>query len=200
MFAVTAIVLVVGGTAEATDPNGFRALSAKQLQAIMPKLTDERAATFLKLLNDAMKEFEINTLQRQAAFLAQVAHESGELRHMEEMISSAAVDGRKDFGSTKLGDGGRYKGRGPLQLTGRASYRAAGQALKLDLENQPELVAKPEIGCRVSAWFWKIGGLNQLADQGDFRGISLRINGSSNGLEQRQKYYRKAKEVLGAKS
>src|SRR5438067_12548272 len=109
MFAVAAIALLVGGTAEATDPNGFPAVSAKQLQAIMPKLTDERAGTFLKLLNDAMKEFEINTPQRQAAFLAQVAHESGELRHMEEMISSAAYDGRSDLGNTKPGDSGRYK-------------------------------------------------------------------------------------------
>src|SRR5437868_3942805 len=138
MFAVAAITLLVGGTAEATDPNGFPAVSAKQLQAIMPKMTDERSATFLRLLNDAMKEFEISTPQRQAAFLAQVAHESGELRHMEEMITSTAMtDGRSDLGNTKPGDNGRYKGRGPLQLTGRANYRAAGQALKLDLENQP---------------------------------------------------------------
>jgi putative chitinase len=162
----------------------------------MPKLTDERAATFLKLLNDAMKEFEVNTPKRQAAFLAQVAHESGELRFLEAMISDAA-DSRTDLGNTQRGDAGKYIGRGPLHLTGRANYRAAGQALKLDLEAKPEQVAKPEVGFRVAAWFWKAGGMNQLADQGDIRGISLRINGSNNGLDQRQKYYKKAKEVLG---
>jgi len=170
-IAVAAIVLLGGETAVA-DPNGFPALSAKQLKAIMPKLTDARADTFLKLLNDAMKEFEINTPKRQAAFLAQVAHESSELKYMEETMV-AATDGRPDLGNTKPGDGSRYKGRGPLQLTGRANYRSAGQALKLDLENQPELVAKPEVGSRVAGWFWKAGGFNMLADQGDFRNISL---------------------------
>jgi putative chitinase len=170
-----------------------------QLQAIMPKLAEDRAATFLKPLNDAMKEFDISTPKRQAAFLAQIAHESGELRYMEELISGDKYDGRTALGNTQPGDGKRYKGRGPIQLTGRSNYRNAGAALRLDLENKPELVAEPEVGTRIAGWFWKANGLNELADAGDFRQITKRINGGYAGQEARMRYYKKAKEVLGVK-
>ena len=203
MCAVSAMVLAVGGVAVAdlsAQPDRFPALTAKQLQAIMLKLSADGAGTFLKPLNDAMREFEINTPKRQAAFLAQVAHESGDLRYMEEPIATADYEGRADVGNTQPGDGKRYKPRGPLQLTGRANYRAAGRALRLDLENQPELVLKPEIGCRVAAWYWKAQGLNELADAGDFRQITQRVSTGRNGYEQRLKTYRRAKDVLGIRS
>jgi putative chitinase len=202
-FAVSAVMLVAGGVLagdSSAKPNGPPALSAAQLKAIMPKLTDEGAGKFLQPLNDAMKEFGITTPQRRAAFLAQVAHESGDLRYMEEPIATMNYEGRADLGNTQPGDGKRYKPRGPLQLTGRANYRAAGRALKLDLENQPELVIKPEIGCRVAAWYWKAQGLNELADAGDFRQITQRVSSGRNGYEQRLKTYRRAKEVLGIRS
>jgi putative chitinase len=191
--------VAMGGVAAADSndkPNGSPALSVKQLQAIMPKLSDERAATFIKPLNNAMREFEITTPKRRAAFLAQIAHESGELRYMEELMSGEKYENRPGLGNTQPGDGKRYKGRGPIQLTGRANYRNAGFALRLDLENKPELAAQPDVGCRIAGWFWKANGLNELADAGDFRTITKRINGGYHGQEQRLKYYHKAKEVL----
>src|SRR5215467_14480028 len=118
---------------------------------------------------------------------------------MEEIASGAAYEGRRDLGNTQPGDGKRYKGRGPIQLTGRANYRRAGKALGLDLEKDPAKAADPAVGFRVAGWFWKTHGLNELADKGDFREITRRINGGYNGLASRQAFYKKAKEVLGVK-
>lgn len=180
----------------ADDKAAYPELSAKQLKAVMPKLTEDKVEVFLKPLNAAMKEFEINTPKRQAALLAQIAHESGQLRYMEEIASGEAYEGRKSLGNTQPGDGKRYKGRGPIQLTGRANYRRAGEALKVNLEENPEKAAEPAIGCRVAGWFWKTHGLNELADKGDFKEITKRINGGYRGLEAREQYYKRAKEVL----
>jgi predicted chitinase len=173
-------------------------LTPELLRAVMPKVPDDQATRFAELLNTTLKEFDINSPRRQAAFLAQLAHESGQLRHMEEIASGEAYEGRKDLGNTQPGDGKRYKGRGPIQLTGRANYRMAGQALGLDLEGKPEQAAQPEVGFRVAGWFWKSHGLNELADKRDFRAITRRINGGLNGLESRQKYYDNALKALGA--
>jgi putative chitinase len=194
MFAATSLALLA--LAADPAPPQFPALTAAQLRAIMPHLPADRAEQFLKPLNDAMKEFGINTPKRQTAFLAQIAHESGELKYMEEIASGEAYEGRKSLGNTEPGDGKRYKGRGPIQLTGRGNYRKAGEALKLDLEGKPETAAEPAIGCRVAGWFWKTHGLNELADKGDFRQITRRVNGGFNGQARREEYYKRAKDVL----
>jgi predicted chitinase len=191
----------VAGAEELAQPGGGPALSAAQLRAIMPKLESGRADNVLKPLADAMKEFEINTPKRRAAFLAQVAFECHELRHLEEQFANLdSYENRPDLGNTKAGDGKTFKGRGPLMLTGKANYKAAGKALKLDLEANPELVLKPEVGCRVAAWYWKDRGLNELADKGDFRGITQKIHGDFTGLDARQKFYSQAKAVLGVRN
>ena len=161
-------------------------------------LTPERLATFLGPVNRAMWKADITPAKRRAAFLAQLAHESGELRYMEEIASGQAYEGRTDLGNTEPGDGKRYKGRGPMQLTGRANYRKAGEALGLDLEQKPEIVAQPEIGCQVAGWFWQTHKLNALADADDVQRSTRRINGGLNGLKQREAYYRSANEVLKA--
>ena len=171
-------------------------LTTAQLRAIMPRLTNPRARQFIGPLNDAMREFAINTPRRRAAFLAQLAHESGELRYMEEIASGEAYEGRKDLGNTETGDGVRFKGRGPIQLTGRANYRKAGRDLGLNLEGHPTLVANPCIGCRVAGWFWQQHQLNELADQGDFVAITRIINGGLRGQTQREAYYQRARQVL----
>jgi predicted chitinase len=174
-------------------------VTTRQLQAIMPKLTDRRASEVLLPLNSAMQEYDINTPKRQAAFLAQLAHESGEFKFMEEIASGEAYEGRQSLGNTQPGDGKRYKGRGPIQLTGRANYRKAGLALKVDLEANPTLAARLDVGFRVAGWYWKTHGLNDLADQGDFTAITKKINGGTNGLAHREKYHQRAKDVLGVR-
>lgn len=170
-----------------------------QLLAIMPLLKRRSwAPDLLARINEAVEEFEINASPlRLAAFLAQLAHESAELRYMEEIASGAAYEGRQDLGNTEPGDGRRFKGRGPIQLTGRANYREFGEALGLDLIANPQLAARPEVGFRIAGLFWKRKGLNELADARDFRGITRRINGGLNGIEDREKYYERAKRALG---
>lgn len=174
-------------------------ITQAQLVAIMPYAT-RRAEVFLDPINAAMAEFGITTNKRMAAFLAQIAHESGELRYVRELASGAAYDiGRLavDLGNTPEadGDGQRYKGRGLIQITGRANYKRCGTALGLDLLAHPELLEQPDNACRSAAWFWQTKGLNELADSGDFRKITRRINGGYNGMDDRLKYYARAQKV-----
>lgn len=180
-------------------------LAAIHLMKVMPLLPRSKVDLYVPYIQRALDEFEINTPARVAAFLGQLAHESGQLKYFEEIASGAAYEGRKDLGNVVKGDGVRYKGRGPIQLTGRANYREYGKMLGLDLESSPELVASPEVGFRVAAAFWKRKGLNELADAGKYKEISIKINGINkktgmpNGLEERIRYYTLAKEVLGVR-
>ena len=167
-----------------------------ELRQIMPNCPAAKRADYLPFIQQAMEEFEITSYLRETAFLAQLAHESAELRYMEEIASGAAYEGRKDLGNTQAGDGKRYKGRGPIQLTGRANYTKYGSLLGLDLVNDPIVAATKEVGFRIAGQFWKLNGLNELADQQQFKSITKRINGGYNGLDDRIKYYERAKKVL----
>lgn len=152
---------------------------------------------FVDPLNAAMDEFGISdNVQRETAFLAQVGHESGGFRYVRELASGEAYEGRYDLGNTEEGDGVRYKGRGALQITGRANYAACGDALGLDLITEPELLEQPENACRSAAWFWDSHGLNDLADRGDFLRITKRINGGTNGWADRTALWERAKNRL----
>lgn len=170
-------------------------MTLSDLQAIMPA-AGSRALLFLDPLNAAMAEFEINSKLRQAAFLAQVGHESGQLRYVKELASGAAYEGRADLGNSQPGDGVRYKGRGLIQLTGRANYVALMMMLNIDCVEHPEILEEPINACRSAGWFWKRNGLNEVADKGDFLKITKRINGGTNGLADRQELYKRALEVL----
>lgn len=172
-------------------------ITVEQLRAVMPNLSASKAAEYLPLLNSAMAEAQINTPQRKAMFLAQLAHESAELRYFEEIASGSAYEGRRDLGNTQPGDGRRFKGRGPIQLTGRANYQKAGQALNLPLEADPPLAARPDVGFRTAGWYWNSRGINEVADRGDFVGVTKKINGGTNGLADRKQYYAAAKRALG---
>ena len=119
-------------------------------------------------------------------FLAQLAHESGNFRYMEEIASGAAYEGRKDLGNVNKGDGVRYKGRGPIQLTGRANYRKYGQELGIDFENNPTIVALPSVGMLVACKYWSENNLNVFADYDDVTTITRRINGGLNGFDDRK--------------
>lgn len=171
-------------------------VSLEQLQAIMPDLPNPEE--YLPYLNAAMTEAEITTPLRQAAFLAQLAHESGELQWFEEFAAGWEYEGREDLGNVYEGDGPLYKGRGPIQLTGRANYTAAGEALGLDLVNDPWQVATAEVGFRTACWFWVSRDLNSYADAGDFDSICLLVNGGWNGYQERLGYYGVACKALGA--
>jgi predicted chitinase len=181
-------------------------VTVEELRKLMPNLSLGKATWYAPFLNAAMLEQEIISKKRRCAFLSQLAHESAQLRYMEEIASGAAYEGRHDLGNTQPGDGKRYKGRGPIQLTGRANYRKFGRLLDLDLEKQPQIASKPENGFRIAALFWKLNGLNELADQLSMKGdqaergilikITKRINGGLNGLNDRLNYFRIAKQVL----
>ena len=133
---------------------------------------------------------------RLAHFMAQLVHESGSFRYMEEIANGAAYDGRKDLGNVVAGDGVRYKGRGPIQLTGRANYARFGKLAGIDFEEYPAIVANPSIGLHVALLFWRDKNLNVLADNDDIVGITKRINGGTNGLAGRKAHYAKAKALL----
>lgn len=160
----------------------------------------DRATEWLPHIEAAMEEFEITTPERQAAFLAQIGHESGGLHWVTEIWgptdTQRRYEGRADLGNTEPGDGVRFKGRGLIQTTGRANYRATGEALGVDLIAQPELLADSVLAARSAAWFWKEHGLNELADAGDFMRITRRINGGLNGFDDRLALFEVAKEVL----
>ena len=127
-------------------------------------------------------------------------HESGQPRYVKEVWGPTAVqaryEGRKDLGNTVVGDGSKYRGRGLIQITGRANYMACGEGLGLDLIKQPELLEKPQHACMSAAWFWATKGLSNLADAGQFDKITQRINGGQNGAADRQALYARALKVL----
>ena len=144
-----------------------------------------------------MGKYQINTPKRIAAFIAQIAHESGSLKYVEEIASGAAYEGNKGLGNAQPGDGIKFKGRGLIQLTGRANYKLVGQALNYDFISKPEDLELPGPACYSAAWFWDSRQLNTLADKDDFLGITKKINGGTNGLEDRKKHWATAKKVLG---
>ena len=174
-------------------------ITAQQLLQILPN-AGPVAGVFVPLLNTAMVHYQIIGPKRVAAFIAQIGHESGQLKYVKEIwgptAAQARYEGRKDLGNTLAGDGSRYRGRGLIQITGRANYMACGEALSLDLIVQPELLEKAQHACMSAAWFWATRGLNALADAGQFDRITQRINGGQNGAADRQALYARALKVL----
>jgi predicted chitinase len=183
-------------------------LAESDLQRIMPRLPADKRQLYLPFLNRVMEIDEIDTPPRMAAFLAQLAHESGEFRFMEEIWGPTAAQRRyeppsdlaRKLGNTQPGDGKRFKGRGPIQITGRFNYKKYGDLLGVDLISNPDLAATPQIAFQTAGLYWRSNGLNELADRQDFITITRRINGGLNGLADRQKYYDIARNVLGVGS
>ena len=158
------------------------------LAAMFRKLgaSAERAVELGLSANVHLRTAEIlHSKLRLAHFLAQIAHESGNFRYMEEIASGALYEGRRDLGNTVRGDGVRYKGRGVLQLTGRANYKRYGEKLGIDLEQNPTLAANPSISMLVATTYWTNSELNQYADKDDIIVITRRINGGQNGIWDR---------------
>ena len=195
-------------------------IDAKKLQAALGLVTDgiigrdtmralfarfgadpSRAGELALAANVHFRTYGIlDTGLRLAHFMAQVAHESGGFRYMEEIWgptpAQKGYEGRADLGNVVTGDGFRFKGRGPIQLTGRSNYRTYGRKVGIDFENHPDIVAMPSVGLLVGCMFWDDKGLNARADADDVEGITRKINGGTNGLPDRRALLAKAKALI----
>lgn len=171
-------------------------ITEAQFQEMMPN-AGARLDAHWPYINPALDVAEISTPLRISAFLAQLAHESGEFHYMQELADGSAYEGRADLGNTEPGDGVRYKGRGPIQITGRANYAACGKALGLDLIGNPKLLEEPEYGTLSATWFWDSKHLSLLADHGWFRAITRAVNGGYTGWADRLQYYEENRRILG---
>jgi len=171
--------------------------------AVIKQICPSGSQTIRKGVADAMPDlatkFGINTPLRQAHFLAQCAHESAGMRTTVEYASGKEYEGRKDLGNVQPGDGVRYKGRGLIQLTGRANYGSYGKKLGVDLIGHPDLAAAFPAAIQTAALYWNDHGLNALADKDQVVAITKKINGGVNGLSERELYLAKAKKALGVK-
>lgn len=202
-------------------------ITQEQMAEALPGVKDENIELFYEPLIAAMEEFGIDTPARMAGFLAQCAHESGNFSAVRENLNYSADGLRRVFpkyfrdvdaddyhrqpekianrvyanrmgnGDEDSGDGWRYKGRGLIQLTGKTNYTLCGEDLEVDLIAEPEYLETPEGAARSAAWFWWKNNLNAFADKNDIVGMTKRINGGTNGLEDRKKHYFHALEALG---
>lgn len=161
----------------------------------------DRAQRNVDAITAAMEEFGITTPARQAAFLANVGHESGGLHWATEIwgptIPQQRYEGRRDLGNVQPGDGFRFRGRGWLQTTGRANYEALSKHLGVDYVADPDRLANPVDAARSAGYFWQSHNLSQYADAGDFLKVVRVINGGYNGLSERQMLWASAKAALG---
>ena len=173
----------------------------KQTFKLAAGLTQAMADRWHAPVMAAWAEFGIDSLARQAAWLGQIGHESGGFIYTRELWGPTPAqqryEGRADLGNRQPGDGKRFMGRGLIQITGRANYRACGAALGVDLEADPALLQGDALAARSACWFWQRKNLNALADAGDFVTLTRRINGGTNGLADRQQRWERAKRALG---
>jgi putative chitinase len=183
-------------------------------------------AKWLQPLNDAFEKFQINTPRRQAAFLGQCMVESGKFTHLSENLNysaarlvqvwpakfrgvdPAAYGGNPEKlanrvyagiignGDEASGDGYRFRGRGVIQLTGRANYKACGDGIGKDLTAEPDYVATPEGAIMSAAWYFKSRGLNELADNWNLDELTRRVNAAKLGLVERKNYSEQALKAL----
>jgi putative chitinase len=219
-------------------------LKPEDLKKIMPSIPAASLESFTAALDAAMTKDMINTVTRASAFLAHLAHESGELRFWSELlnynadqllkmwpkrftkdtaiqyggkpekIANFVYANRNGNGDEASGDGWRYRGRSPIQITFKNAYKDAGAFIGVDLVADPEKAAEAEHGFKIASWFWVKGAgermndtakkrvpvgsnLNTIADIPDFEATTFAINGGLNGWDQRLKYYHKALEILG---
>ncbi len=175
------------------------------IMAVAPRFSGRRAESQRRIVAEVsaifastLDAYAINTKLRIAHFMAQVTHECAGFRTTEEFATGAAYEGRSDLGNTQKGDGRRYKGRGLIQLTGRANYRDIGKKLNLPLEDFPELAGDPSVSLKIACEYWKARKINAAADRDDLIKATRLVNGGLNGLEDRSKYLRKAKEALAS--
>jgi len=140
----------------------------------------------------SLHKASFNSREKITHFLCQIHHESGEYRYLEELASGEDYEFRADLGNRSPGDGRRYKGRGLIQLTGRANYGEFERDTGLPVLEKPTLLLQPKFAVKSAVWFWIKRGLPQLAEKGDFDAIVRRVNGGLNGYQDRLEYLRLA--------
>jgi putative chitinase len=198
----------------------------EQLAQIIPN--NPYVAEWYDAVSRILPDYEINTVNRVAAFLAQCAHESAnftalkenlnytaaslsrvwpsrfppgiaeQYAHNQEMIANRAYCDRMGNGPESSGDGWRYAGKGLIQLTGKDNYTRFAESIETPVEQLPEYLATFEGAVQSACWFWEVNNLNQWADAGDILTLTKRINGGTIGLADREKHYQHACHVLGA--
>jgi putative chitinase len=166
------------------------------LRAVMPHAVPSRCVAFAPHLARAMSAWRIETPRRQAAFLAQCAHESGSLLYTREIASGEDYEGRQDLGNIHAGDGRKFPGRGLLQVTGRFNYRRYGEAVGKDFLLQPQLLELPEYAADSAGWFWHDKRLNQFADRDEFAALTKALNGGYTHLDRRISCWLTARAAL----
>lgn len=146
-----------------------------------------------------LNSYGINTRLRVAHFMAQIEHESGGFKYLTELGGKSyfeKYEGRKDLGNIQKGDGFKFRGRGYIQVTGRANYTLLSKDMRIDFVNNPDMLSQ-EANAMISAvWYWNKNKLNSLADANDIKGITKRINGAYNGLDDRRKRFDKWYNLL----
>lgn len=170
----------------------------QQFQENAPGVPEATLREYLPHLNAAMLRANINTDARKAVFIAQLGHESDGFNTLEEYASGRNYEGRTDLGNIHPGDGRRFKGRGPIQITGRDNYTSYGQAIGVDLVQDPEIAATTEVGFRLAAEYWTRNDLNGPTDRGQFNTVTQRINGGQNGADDRRRRWRRAQRTLAS--
>ena len=174
--------------------------SKEKLMLVMPRALPAKIDLYYEPLVKGMKKYDITRNLRMAHFIAQLGHETASFRFTEEIADGSAYEGRKDLGNTEPGDGKRFKGRGLIQLTGRANYAAYSKDSGVDYVAKPQVVASdPIVAVDVACWYWNKRGINKLADKDDVKAVTKAINGGFNGLDDRIEYLVRAKAVLGLK-
>jgi len=196
------------------------------LNEAFPDATEQDVMKYYDAFIRVFDEYEINTPKRQAAFIAQVAHESGHLRHVvenlnysangllkvfrkyfdantanqyarkPELIANRVYANRMGNGPESSGDGWKHRGRGLIQLTGKDNYTAFAEDMEMTIDEAIEYLETPDGAVESAAWFWDQRGLNSIADRGDITTISRRVNGGTNGLSERIELYNHALSVL----
>jgi len=146
-----------------------------------------------------LNSYGINTHLRLAHFMAQIEHESGGFKYLTELGGKSYFDkyeGRKDLGNIQKGDGFKFRGRGYIQVTGRANYTLLSKDMRIDFVNNPDMLSQ-EANAMISAvWYWNKHKLNSLADLNDITKITKKINGGLNAFEDRKRLFSKWFELL----
>ena len=173
-----------------------RAITAEQILAIVPDAEPVRVEALLPHLNRAMVEFSINTSLRQAYFITTVTYESDSFNVLQEFASGTDYEGRSDLGNTNLGDGVKFKGRGLIQITGKANYQACSNALGVDLITHPERLTDYDLACRSAGWFWASNGFNEEADKDERERFFRKMGQNSIGISRKLEMLNLAKKIL----